>query len=150
MSDARGGNPIEILLVEDNPGDVRLTEEAFREGRIDNELHVVTDGESALDFLYRRGDHADAVQPDLVLLDLNLPKVDGMEVLERVKDDPDLKQIPVIVLTSSEDETDIVESYDRHTNAYLTKPIDPDEFVDLVRSLESFWLRFVHLPPRED
>ena len=150
MSDGAAGRPIEILLVEDNPGDVRLTKEAFKEGQIDNEMHVATDGEAALDYLYQRGEHEEAVRPDLVLLDLNLPKVDGIEVLEQVKGDPDLKQIPVIVLSSSEDESDVLKSYENYTNAYLTKPVDPDEFVELVRSLESFWLQFVHLPPRED
>ena len=150
MSDGAAGRPIEILLVEDNPGDVRLTKEAFKEGQIDNEMHVATDGDAALDYLYQRGEHEEAVRPDLVLLDLNLPKVDGIEVLEQVKGDPDLKQIPVIVLSSSEDESDVLKSYENYTNAYLTKPVDPDEFVELVRSLESFWLQFVHLPPRED
>lgn len=139
--------PADILLVEDNPGDVRLTKEAFTEIELDEELFVVNDGEEALDFVHRRGDYDDAPRPDLVLLDLNLPRVDGLEVLEDVKGDPELRSIPVVVLTGSEAEEDILESYDRHTNAYLTKPIDPEEFVDLVRSFESFWLSLVKLPP---
>lgn len=149
MSDARTerGRPADILLVEDNPGDVRLTREAFREAHINNDLHVVRDGEAALDFLHQRGDHADAPRPSLVLLDLNLPRVSGMDVLEEAKSDPVLRRIPVVVLTSSEAEEDIVESYENHSNAYLTKPIDPDEFVTLVRSFEDFWLTLVELPP---
>lgn len=141
------GESIDILLVEDNPGDVRLTREAFTEISLEEELHVVNDGEEALEFVHRRGDHEDAPRPDLVLLDLNLPKVDGMEVLEEIKGDPELRRIPVVVLTGSEAQEDIVESYDRHTNAYLTKPIDPEEFVDLVSSFENFWLSLVKLPP---
>ncbi|WP_267643193.1 response regulator [Haloarchaeobius amylolyticus] len=143
-------DPIDILLVEDNPGDVRLTQEAFKEGKINNELHVVNDGEAALDYLYQRGDYADAVPPELVLLDLNLPRVDGLEVLEEVKSDPTLSQIPVVILTSSEAEEDIVKSYENHTNAYLTKPVSPDDFVELVRTLEEFWFELVKLPPTDD
>ncbi|QLG28210.1 response regulator [Halorarum halophilum] len=138
--------PVDILLVEDNPGDVRLTKEAFTGARINNTMHVVTDGEAALDFLHQRGEHESAPRPKLVLLDLNLPKVDGLEVLEAVKDDPDLTSIPVIILTSSEAEEDIVRSYELHTNAYLTKPINPDEFMELVRSFEQFWFTLVRLP----
>jgi CheY-like chemotaxis protein len=144
------GESVDILLVEDNPGDVRLTREAFRELDLDGDLHVVNDGEEALDFLFRRGAHDDAPRPDLVLLDLNLPKVDGLEVLEEIKGDPGLRRIPVVVLTGSKAEEDIVESYDRHSNAYLTKPIDPQEFVDLVKSFESFWLSLVKLPPTSE
>ncbi|MFC7166234.1 response regulator [Halospeciosus flavus] len=150
MIEHRSGEPVDILLVEDNPGDVRLTKEAFKEAHINNNLHVVRDGEAALDFLYRRGEHADAPCPNLVLLDLNLPKVDGMEVLERVKSDSDLRRIPVVILTSSEAEEDVVESYENHSNAYLTKPIDPDDFVELVQSFEDFWLTLVELPPKPD
>jgi CheY-like chemotaxis protein len=139
---------VDILLVEDNPGDVRLTREAFSEIDLDEELHVVNDGEAALQFVHRRGEYADAPGPDLVLLDLNLPKVDGMEVLEEIKGDPDLRHIPVVVLTGSEAREDIAESYDRHTNAYLTKPIDPEEFVDLVGSFENFWLSLAKLPTK--
>ncbi|QLG60956.1 response regulator [Halorarum salinum] len=150
MSDSLDGEPIDILLVEDNPGDVRLTEEAFAEARLNNTLHVATDGAEALDFLHRRGDHESAPRPALVLLDLNLPKVDGLEVLEEIRDAPDLTSIPVIVLTSSEAEEDVVRSYELHTNAYLTKPISPDEFVDLVRSFEDFWFTLVRLPPTSE
>ena len=144
------GEAVDILLVEDNPGDVRLTREAFGELDLDGRLHVVNDGEAALDFVHRRDEHADAPRPDLVLLDLNLPKVDGLEVLEEIKSDPELRRIPVVVLTGSKAEEDIVESYDRHTNAYLTKPIDPEEFVALVQSFESFWLSLVKLPPKPE
>lgn len=142
-------DPVDILLVEDNPGDVRLTREAFKEGRINNDLHVVTDGEAALDFLYQRGEHESAPEPDLVLLDLNLPRIDGLELLERIRDDPDLTRIPVIVLTSSEAEEDVVQSYELHSNAYLTKPVNHREFVDLVRSFEEFWFELVRFPPKE-
>jgi chemotaxis family two-component system response regulator Rcp1 len=147
MIEHSAGEPVDILLVEDNPGDVRLTQEAFAEARINNDLHVVNDGEAALEFIEQRADYADAPRPDLVLLDLNLPKVDGLEVLEQVKNDETLRTIPIVVLTSSEAEEDIVQSYEQHTNAYLTKPIDPGEFVDVIRSFEEFWLTLVQLPP---
>lgn len=150
MSAPTEGEPIDILLVEDNPGDVRLTKEAFTEARINNTMHVVTDGEAALDFLRQRGEYESVPRPKLVLLDLNLPKVDGLEVLEEVKDDAELAPIPVIILTSSEAEEDIVRSYELHTNAYLTKPISPDEFMDLVRSFEQFWFTLVRLPDRPE
>ncbi|GAA0678621.1 response regulator [Natronoarchaeum mannanilyticum] len=150
MIEHRSAEPIDVLLVEDNPGDVRLTEEAFAEAKISNDLHVVRDGESALDFVYRRGDYESAPTPDLVLLDLNLPKIDGTEVLEEIKTDDALKRIPVIVLTSSSAEEDIVESYELHSNAYLTKPVDPDEFVELVQSFEEFWFTLVKLPPEPE
>ena len=141
---------VNVLLVEDNPGDVRLTREAFKEGNITDALHVVTDGVEALDFLHQRGEHADAPRPDIILLDLNLPRKNGDEVLEEINDDPELSQIPVIVMTSSEAEEDIARSYKLHANAYLTKPIDPEEFVDVVRSFESFWLSVVRLPSCEE
>ena len=150
MSEQRSGDPADILLVEDNPGDVRLTREAFKEGQLANTLHVVTDGVEALDFLYQRGEYADAPRPDIVLLDLNLPRKNGDEVLEEVENDPDLSRIPVIILTSSEAEEDIIKSYDHCANAYLTKPVDPDEFIDVVRSFKSFWLSVVRLPPNEE
>jgi CheY-like chemotaxis protein len=150
MSDSTdSGNPVDILLVEDNPGDVRLTQEAFKEGQISNTLHVVTDGVEALDFLYQRGEYADAQLPDIVLLDLNLPRKNGDEVLEEIKDDSRLSRLPVIILTSSEAEEDIVKSYDHSANAYLTKPVDPEEFINVVRSFKSFWLSVVRLPPDE-
>ncbi|AXR79217.1 response regulator [Natrarchaeobaculum sulfurireducens] len=140
----------QLLLVEDNPGDVRLTREAFEAGRIENELHVVPDGAQALDFLHRRGEYADAPRPDLILLDLNLPRTGGEAVLEELKADPELRPIPVIVLTSSRAEEDVVKSYDLHANAYLTKPVDPDEFIDTVRAFEKFWFSVVRLPPERD
>jgi len=150
MTEHRNGEPVDILLVEDNPGDVRLTEEAFREGGINNSLHVVTDGEAALEFLFQRGEYEDAPRPHLVLLDLNLPKKDGHEVLEEIRDDDDLKRLPVIVLTSSESHQDVVESYERHTNAYITKPVTPDDFIDLVHTFEEFWFTMVRLPPKPE
>lgn len=142
--------PAQLLLVEDNPGDVRLTREAFKQGRIDNDLHTVSDGSDALDFLHQRGEYEDAPRPDLVLLDLNLPRKDGEEVLADLKDDPELQSIPVIVLTSSRAEEDIARSYELHANAYLTKPVDPDEFIETVRAFEKFWFSVVRLPPEED
>ncbi|QLG26517.1 response regulator [Halorarum halophilum] len=150
MSERLAGDPAEILLVEDNPGDIRLTQEAFEEGEIRNTLRVVTDGVAAMDFLYQRGDHADAPRPDLVLLDLNLPQKSGHEVLSEIKDDPELMRIPVIILTGSEVAEDIVRSYDHTANAYLTKPVDPDEFIDVVRTFKQFWLSIVSLPNHED
>ncbi|WP_135533423.1 response regulator [Halostella pelagica] len=137
----------EILLVEDNPGDVRLTEEAFKEGQIANTLHVATDGVEALDFLHQRGDYEDAPCPDVVLLDLNLPRKDGDEVLKEIRNDTDLKRLPVIVLTSSEAQEDIVKSYELQANAFLTKPVDPSEFIEAIQSLQQFWLSVVRLPP---
>jgi CheY-like chemotaxis protein len=137
----------DILLVEDNPGDVRLTREVFEDGGITNTLHVVTDGVAALDFIYRRGEHADAPRPDIVLLDLNLPRKDGDEVLEELRDDPEHSQIPVIVLTSSSAAEDVTRSYELQANAYLTKPVDPAEFIETVRTFREFWLTVVRLPP---
>lgn len=150
MSEPQDEESVDILLVEDNPGDVRLTKEAFAEAGLDNALLVARDGAEALDFLYQRQDHEEAPFPDLVLLDLNLPKVDGLEVLETLKSDERLARIPVIVLTSSEAEEDVAESYERYSNAYLTKPVDPAEFVELVRSFETFWLSLARLPPEPD
>ena len=141
------GKPIEILLVEDNPGDVRLTQEVFKESKIRNQLHVVKDGVEAMDFL-RQGTGANGVRPDLILLDLNLPKKDGREVLAEIKADDDLKRIPVIVLTISKAEEDILRSYSLHANCYLTKPIEFEQFIKLVKSIEDFWLTIVKLPPR--
>ena len=138
--------PAQILLVEDSPGDVRLTREALRDAKICNELHVVRDGEAALAFLRGEGEYAGAPRPDIVLLDLNLPRKDGREVLEEMKADDDLRRIPVIVLTTSLAEQDVLRSYDLHVNAYVTKPLDLDGFVAVVRSIESFWLSIVRLP----
>jgi len=139
----------DILLVEDNPGDVRLTEEAFREGQIKNTLHVVNDGVDAMEFLRQRGEYAGAPRPDIVLLDLNLPRKDGDEVLDEIRDDPDLEALPVVVLTSSEAQEDIVQSYELQANAFLTKPVDPEEFIEVVRTFQEFWLSVVRLPPED-
>ena len=141
--------PIQILLVEDSPGDVALTTEALRDARIANELHVVTDGESAMEFLRRQGEYADAPRPDLVLLDLNLPRKDGREVLAEIKWDDDLRRIPVVVLTTSTADADILRSYDLHANCYISKPVDFPQFLDVVRSIEGFWLSIVRLPKDE-
>ena len=140
---------VEILLVEDNEGDVRLTREALKEGRIRNRLHVVGDGEQALAFLGRQGPHADAPRPDLILLDLNLPRLDGREVLASIKNDANLKSIPVVVLTSSRTEQDLLRAYDLHANCFITKPVEFEQFIDVVRSIEDFWLTIVVLPPRD-
>jgi len=138
--------PVNILLVEDSPGDVRLTKEILADTRMANEIHVVNDGEAAMAFLRRRGEHTDAPRPDLVLLDLNLPRKDGREVLQEMKNDETLRRIPVIVLTTSAAERDVLRSYDLHVNCYITKPIDLDEFITVVRAIEGFWLSVVRLP----
>ncbi|MET7682461.1 response regulator [Streptomyces sp. NPDC005423] len=138
--------PINVLLVEDDPGDELMTREAFEDNKIGNNLHVVRDGEEALDFLYRRGDHPDAPRPDLILLDLNLPKYDGRQVLEQIKSDPDLVHIPVVVLTTSAAEEDILRSYKLHANAYVTKPVDLDQFIAAVRQIDDFFVQVVRLP----
>jgi len=139
--------PIEILLIEDNPGDVRLTEEALAEGKVCNNLTLAKDGVEAMAVLRREGDHAEAERPDLILLDLNLPKKDGREVLAEIKEDPDLKRIPVVILTSSKAEEDVVHAYDLNANCYITKPVDLDQFLFVVKSIEDFWLSVVMLPP---
>lgn len=141
-------SPVEILLVEDNPGDVKLTEKALEQGNLENELHVVNDGVEALEFLRREGEYAESPRPDLVLLDLNMPRKDGQEVLQELNEDEELSRIPVVVLTSSESEEDIVKSYDLNANAYLTKPVDYDGFLEIVDGLENFWLQVVKLPPK--
>ena len=138
--------PIEILLVEDNPGDVRLTVEALKEGKLRNHMSVAADGEEALAFLRRENGHAAAPRPDLVLLDLNLPRKDGREVLAEMKEDPDLRRIPVVILTTSKAEEDIARTYDLHANCYITKPVDLDQFITVVKSIESFWFSVVSLP----
>ncbi len=140
--------PIEILMVEDNPGDVRLTVEALKEGKVRNNFHTVEDGVEALAFLRREGRYAEAPRPDLVLLDLNLPKMNGREVLAEIKEDPELRRIPVVILTVSQAEQDIVKSYNLHANCYITKPVDLDQFLEVVKSIENFWLTIVKLPPR--
>jgi two-component system response regulator len=138
--------PIEVLLVEDDPGDELMTREAFEDNKIGNRLHVARDGEEALDFLYRRGVHSDAPRVDLVLLDLNLPKYDGRQVLERIRADPDLTHLPVVVLTTSSSEEDILRSYKLHANAYVTKPVDVNQFIAAVRQIDDFFLSVVRLP----
>ena len=138
---------IEILLVEDNPGDARLTLEAFKEGKVINNLSVVHDGIEALAFLRRQGQYADVPVPDLILLDLNLPRMDGRQVLAEIKTDPQLMNIPVVVLTTSASQDDIERAYSSHANCYITKPVDLDQFLRVVQSIESFWLSLVKLPP---
>ncbi|MFF0139527.1 response regulator [Streptomyces sp. NPDC005227] len=140
------GTPIDVLLVEDDPGDELMTREAFEDNKIGNTLHVVRDGEEALDFLYKRGAHTGAPQPDLILLDLNLPKYDGRQVLEQIKSDPALAHIPVVVLTTSAAEEDILRSYKLHANAYVTKPVDLDQFIAAVRQIDDFFVQVVRLP----
>jgi chemotaxis family two-component system response regulator Rcp1 len=147
MSSQMIGKPVEILLVEDSPGDVRLTVEALKDAKVRNELHVVEDGVEALAFLRQEGAYADAPRPDVILLDLNLPKKDGREVLAEIKGDPNLRRIPVVVLTVSQAEEDILKTYDLHANCYITKPVDLDQFIKVVRSIEDFWLTVVRLPP---
>ena len=141
-----GGRPIEVLLVEDSPGDVRLTQEAFRDATVRTHLHVVTDGVEAMAFVKRQGEHANAPRPDLILLDLNLPKMDGREVLALIKEDADFKTIPVVVLTTSGAEEDILRTYRLHANCYLVKPVDLNGFLSVVKSIDDFWLARVRLP----
>lgn len=141
--------PIEILLVEDNLGDVRLTQEVLNEGKVRNNMSVVKDGMDAVSFLQQTEEYADAPRPDIILLDLNLPKKDGREVLAEIKDDSDLKNIPVVVLTTSSAEQDIFKAYDLHANCYITKPVDLDQFIKVIRSIEDFWLTIVKLPRGE-
>ena len=141
-------NPIEILLIEDNPADIRLTQEAFREARLQNTLHVVQDGVNAMAFIRQTAPFQQAPRPDLILLDLNLPKKDGREVLKEIKSDAHTRTIPVVVLTTSDDEADVLRSYDLHANAYLVKPIDILQFIKMIQSLEDFWLSVVKLPPK--
>ena len=147
MNQGESGPAVEILLVEDNPADVRLTQEALREGKLRNSLTVAETGETALAMLRRRSPYTDCPRPDLILLDLNLPGRSGREVLAEIKADPDLKRIPVVILTTSKAEGDVVKSYNLHANAYITKPVDLDKFMQVVRSIESFWLTVVVLPP---
>ena len=141
--------PIEILLVEDNPGDVRLAVEALTEAKVHNRLNTVSDGEAAMSFLLRKPPYTDAPRPDLILLDLNLPRKSGREVLAEIKATPDLKRIPVVILTTSQAEEDIVKAYDSSANCYINKPVDLEQFIKVVRSIEEFWLTIVKLPSRE-
>ncbi|HEX7745943.1 MAG TPA: response regulator [Micromonosporaceae bacterium] len=145
---ADGKSPIEVLLVEDDPGDVLMTKEAFEEHKLRNRLNVVSDGAAALAYLRREGEYADAVTPDLILLDLNLPRRDGREVLEEIKKDGQLCRIPVVVLTTSQADEDILRSYQLHANAYVTKPVDFDRFISVVRQIDEFFVSVVKLPPR--
>lgn len=140
-------NPINILLIEDNPADIRLTQEVLKEGKINNVLNIATDGEEALCYLNKEGEFASSPTPDIILLDLNLPKKDGREVLSEIKSNPKLSQIPVIILTTSTAEKDIVTTYQHHANCYISKPVDFNQFIDVVRSIENFWLSIVKLPP---
>lgn len=140
------GRAIDILLVEDDPGDELITREAFEHNKLKNRLHVAHDGQEGLDYLYRRGEFVDAPRPDLILLDLNLPKYDGRQLLEKIKSDPDLARIPVVVLTTSSAEEDILKSYKLHANAYVTKPVDLDQFMKAVRQIDEFFVQVVRLP----
>ena len=140
------GKPVEILLVEDNPGDVRLTQKAFKDGKMLNKLHVAEDGIEALAFLKREDKYSGAPRPELILLDLNLPVKDGRDVLAEIKADRDLKRIPVVILTTSRSEEDILRSYDLNANCYITKPVELDKFIEVVKSIEDFWLTIVKLP----
>lgn len=142
------GRPIDILMIEDNPYDVRLTQEAFKDAKVCNNLSVASDGDHALRFLRREGEFSGAPRPDLILLDLNLPGKNGREVLEEIKRDPDLKRIPVVILTTSGDEKDILRAYELHVNAYIKKPVDLDQFIKIVEAVEDFWLTVVKLPPK--
>jgi len=141
-----GARPVDILLVEDNPGDVRLTQEALKDAKLAVNLHVVNDGVEAMSFMRRQGQYAEKPRPDIVLLDLNLPRKDGREVLADIKSDPELKRTPVVIVTTSKAEEDIVKTYDLHANCYVTKPLDLDQFVVMVQSIEHFWLTIVKLP----
>jgi two-component system, chemotaxis family, response regulator Rcp1 len=141
------GEPIEILLVEDNPADVRLTQEGLRDSKVRNNLHVVGDGEEALAFLRHEAQYAEVRRPDLILLDLNLPKKDGREVLKEIKADPELRRIPVVVLTTSAGEEDVLRAYNLQAACYITKPVDLDQFIKVVHSIENFWMTIVKLPP---
>ena len=140
------GRPIEVLLIEDDPGDVLITREAFEHYKIRNTLRVASDGQEGLDYLYQRGSHKGATRPDLILLDLNLPRKDGREVLADVKSDPALRSIPVVVLTTSKSEEDVLRSFDLHANAYVTKPVDFDRFIEVVRGIDEFFVTIVKLP----
>jgi len=148
MNNSIFSRPAEILLVEDNPGDVRLTQEAFKENKVRNSLSVVEDGIEALGFLRKEGKYADVPRPDLIMLDLNLPKKDGREVLSEIKEDPSLKRIPVVVLTTSKAEEDVIRMYNYHANCYITKPVDLEQFITVVKTIEDFWLTLVKLPSK--
>lgn len=142
--------PIDILLVEDSLGDIRLTEEALRESKLKVNLHTVMDGVEAMEFLHRKGKFANVPTPDLILLDLNLPRKDGRQVLKEIKDDPKLKMIPVAILSISRSEDDILESYNMHGNCYITKPLGMEKFIEVVKAIENFWFTIVTLPPKDN
>jgi two-component system, chemotaxis family, response regulator Rcp1 len=146
MLDTHFGRPINLLIVEDNPGDVRLIKEALREGRVKNHIHAVADGEEAIAYLYKQNDYSNSPRPDLILLDLNLPRKDGREVLAQIKSDKKLNSIPVVILTSSEAEKDILKAYDLNANCFITKPVELEQFLNVVKSIEDFWLTVVKLP----
>jgi CheY-like chemotaxis protein len=148
MTLSQPARQIEVLLVEDDPGDVLMTREAFEDYKLTNQLHVVQDGADAMAFLRREGEYADAPRPDLVLLDLNLPRMDGREVLQAIKSNPEFASIPVVVLTTSEAEEDVLRSYSLHANAYVTKPVDFERFIDVVRQIDDFFVTVVRLPSR--
>ena len=148
MSNASQSKSIDILLVEDNPGDIRLTKEAFKDGKIKNELNVVMDGEEAVLYLKKKEKYVNATTPDIILLDLNLPKKDGREVLAEIKSDPELKLIPVIILTTSSAQSDILNTYSHHANCYIMKPVDFNQFINVIRTIENFWLTIVKLPSK--
>ena len=148
MTQFEGERPIEVLLVEDDPGDVMMTREAFQDYKLQNQLHVVSDGAEAMEFLRQEGEYAGRPRPDLVLLDLNLPRMDGRQVLEAIKSDPDLASIPVVVLTTSENEDDVLRSYSLHANAYVTKPVDFARFIEVIRQIDDFFVTVVRLPRR--
>ncbi len=146
MNMMNNSEPIQILLVEDNPGDARLAVEALKESKVRNELYHVEDGVEAMDFLHQRNGYAEVPVPDLILLDLNLPRKDGREVLEEIKEDPELRLVPVVVLTTSAAERDLLKTYDLHANAYVIKPMDLDQFIEVVQAIENFWFMVVKLP----
>jgi len=148
MQDWNEASLVEILLVEDSPGDVRLTLEALKEAKMNNRMTVVGDGVEAMEYLRRQGKYVDATRPDVVLLDLNLPRKDGRKVLAEMKEDPDLRVIPVVVLTTSRAEEDVLKAYQHHANCYITKPVDFQQFLHVVQSIENFWLSVVRLPPK--
>ena len=150
MNSASAGRPIQILLAEDNPDDIELTVEALKDSRVRNRLIIVKDGEEAISYLQGKGKYQHAVRPDLILLDLNMPKKNGRDVLREIKNDPRLKRIPVVILTTSQAEEDIAHTYDLHANCYITKPVDFNQFLKVVKSIEDFWLTVVKLPPQEN
>jgi two-component system, chemotaxis family, response regulator Rcp1 len=147
MPNSRNVEPIDILLVEDNPGDVRLTQEALKDSKVKNTLHIVTDGVEAMDFIYHRGNFHAAPRPDIILLDLNLPRMDGREVLQAIKQEESLRRIPIVIMTTSDDEHDILHAYDLYANCYITKPVDFQRFIEIVKTIENFWFSMVRLPP---